>query len=94
MPLQGLARAAVPRMAEAFVEALDLCLRFLQMDLEQALELRGAGGLRHLRQRLDELLFGMQDIAQLIDQELLDGIRTPPGRSFRRGSAGCRAGRP
>ena len=50
-------------------------LGFLQMDLEQALELRGAGGLGHLRQRFYELLFRVQDIAKLIDQELLDGLR-------------------
>src|SRR4051812_42725390 len=45
------------------------------MDLEQALELRGAGGLGHLRQRFHELLFRVQDIAKLIDQEFLDGLR-------------------
>ena len=52
MPLQGLARAAAPRMLEAFVEPLDLRFRLLQMGLEEALQLRRPGRLRHLRQRL------------------------------------------
>jgi hypothetical protein len=43
------------------------------MDLEEALNLRGAGSLCHLRQGFDQLLFGMQNVAKLVHEEFLDG---------------------
>ena len=70
-PLAGLGAGGGAQNAEAFVQAFDLGLRLFQMYFEDALELRGAGGLGHLRQRFHELLFRVQDVAQLIDQELL-----------------------
>ena len=83
--LAGLGARGGPENAEAFVEPLDLRLGLLQVHLEQALQLRGAGRLGHLRQRLEQLLFGMQDVAQLIDQEFLHRLRVRRGPSSRPG---------
>ena len=53
---------------KAFVEPFHLGFGFLKMIFYQRLQLRGTSGFRHLRQRFQKLLFGMQDIPQLIDQ--------------------------
>ena len=56
--------------AEALLEPLDLGFGFLQMRLEQLLQLLGMGRLHHLGKRLLNLLLAMQDVAQLIDEKL------------------------
>src|SRR4051812_30199444 len=58
--------------AEALLEPLDLGFGLLQMRLEQLLQLLGVGRLHHFGKRLLNLLLGMQDVAQLIDEQLLD----------------------
>ena len=69
MPLQGLARAAEPsRRRHSFSRSACASVS-CKMGLEKPLELHRAGRFRHFRQRLGQLLFRVQDVAELIDQE-------------------------
>ncbi len=71
MPLQGFARAGLAEQVEALVDALDLVFGLDQMLLEQLAQLVEARRLRHFGQRLGQLLFRMQDVAELIDQQIV-----------------------
>src|SRR4029453_3590549 len=59
----------------AFLQAIHLLLCLLEMVLERQLETLGVGGFRDLRQRLDELTLGAQEVAQLLYQKLLNHLR-------------------
>ena len=59
---------------EHLIEALDLTARLFEMRGEGLLELRMGGRARHFRQRLHQLLLGMVDVAQLFDEEILQGF--------------------
>ena len=76
MPLHGLARMGASRSLSPSVSRFYLLFGFSQMRFESArcqlLRLRRLG---HFRQRLCQLLFGMQQVAHLVDQEFVHGIR-------------------
>src|SRR5204862_108847 len=57
--------------AETFVEPLYLSFRLSEMNIENVLQLCGSRGLAHFRQGLQQLLFGVQNVSQLLDQQLL-----------------------
>src|SRR4029434_10567234 len=60
---------------EAFFQAFDLPLGFLEVGLEGELQAIGVGGFRDLRQRLYKLTLGAEQVAQLLHQKLLDQVR-------------------
>ena len=65
---------------EAFVDALDLTLGLGQMLLEQFPQLVEPRGLRHLGKRFGQLLLGVENVTQFMEQEigqsgLVDGRR-------------------
>ena len=94
MPLQGLARAGAPSISRLSFSRSTCVFGLREMGLEQALQLRRSRRLGHLRQRLHQLLLGMQDVAQLVDQQLLDRLRSRRDRNSRRGSTGASASTP
>ena len=82
MPLQTLARGVFPKQLKAFVKALDLGFGLCEMDFEEFPQLVVACGLRHLGQCLRQLLFGMQDVAQLINQQFVETHRSVRRRTL------------
>lgn len=72
MPFAGLGAGGFAEHFEAFVDALDLRFGLGEVLLEQLAQLIEAGGLRHLGKRLGQLLLGMQDIAQLVDEQIAE----------------------
>ena len=94
MPLQGFARAVFAQQGKALVEPLDLRFGFGEMLFEQFAKLIEAGGLRHFGQRLDQLLLGMKDVAQLVDQKLAEFPRRLRVGELSHGRARLAVGRP
>jgi hypothetical protein len=66
-----LARAADTDLAEDVLEPLDVVLRLVQVVLEGFTELLIRCCLRHLRQRLHQLLFGVVEILELVSEYVL-----------------------
>ena len=73
MPSQCLPRTFSSRLANTCFEALDLPCGLLEMRLEGLPQLRRAGRLGQLRQRLDQLLLGVVGVAQLVDECVVQG---------------------
>ena len=86
--LAGFRAGCLAEQVEAFVETLDLIFGLGQMLFEQLPQLIEARRLRHLRQRLDQLLFRMQDVAQFIDQQFVQPGLVDRRRAFRDDGAG------
>ena len=71
----GIAGLAAGRLVEQFenlLEALDLAFGLVVMLLERGAQLVGGGRLRHLRQRLQDLLFGEVDVLQRIEEQIVE----------------------
>ena len=81
--LAGFGPCSHAQKRETLVDALDLLLRFQEMLLEQFAKLVETGGLRHFWQRFGQLFFGMKDVAQFIDQQLVQALWR-----YRRGTFG------
>ena len=89
--LADLGARCLSEQLEAFVEARDLRFGLGEMSFEEFPQLVVARRLRHLGQRLRQLLLGMQHIAQLIDQQVVKarrGVRRRTLRYDRRRSTG------
>lgn len=56
------------------LEPRHLPARFLEVRFERGAQLRRARGLRQLRQRLDQLFFGVVGVAELIDERVMQGL--------------------
>jgi hypothetical protein len=56
---------------EDLLEALDVTLCLPQMRLERVSQRRGAGRLGQLRKRLGQLMFGVVDVVQLVDERVV-----------------------
>jgi hypothetical protein len=69
--LAGLGPGRLAEEVKAFVQALNLRFCFREMLLEQFAELVEARSCCHLGKRLGQLLFGVDDIAQLVDQQFI-----------------------
>ena len=86
--LAGLgARGRCPAASKHFVQPLDLRFGLREMGSNSVCSCSDMGRLRHLRQRLHQLLLGMQKVAQLVDQQLLDRFGSVGSRAFRSRSA-------
>ena len=59
---------------QTLVQAFRLGFGLPQMDLEQPLQLLGVSGFDHLGKGFRELRFGVQNVPQLLDQQLLYGF--------------------
>ena len=83
MPLQALARGWIAEQREALIEPLDLGFGFHQMLLEQfAAAGRNGPPSTILGSALVNLLLGMQDVAEFIDQQLAGSPPVPLARNF------------
>jgi hypothetical protein len=60
--------------AEDLLDHLDLLFGFTQVRLERLLQLRVAGLFDHLRQRLRDLLLGVVDILQGVDEQIIQRL--------------------
>ena len=72
MASQRLARAGTSRLLEHLLEALDLAAGLFQVLLEGLAQLGRLHRLGHLRQGFHELLLGVIDVAELVDEQVLD----------------------
>ena len=70
----GLAARGLADDLEDLLEALDVALGLLQMLFEAGLELGILRGLGHLRQRFHDLLFGVVDVLEGIEEQVLEGL--------------------
>ena len=57
------------------IEPLDLAPGFFEVPFERTLQLGRARGLRHLRQRLDDLVLGAVDVLQLVNEQFFQRVR-------------------
>src|SRR5208283_1833341 len=71
-------------MSEDLFEPGHMALGLLQVILEGPLELRRARRFGHLRKRLDQLFFGVIEVADLIEQEILQVLHFHRRRPFRK----------
>jgi hypothetical protein len=69
--LAGLAARARVELVEHLLEALDLAPGFLAVMLEGLAQLVGLGRLGHFGERLHQLLLGVIDVPELVDQQIL-----------------------
>ena len=58
--------------AEHLLDHFDVLLGFSQMRLERLLQLRICRLRNHLRQRLGDLLFGVVDVLQRVDEQVVE----------------------
>jgi hypothetical protein len=73
-PLDGLALLAARRNVqhlEDLIEPLDLALGFLAVRLERFLQLSAFGLLDHARQSLEDLFFGVVDVLEGCDEQII-----------------------
>ena len=86
--LAGLRAGRLAEQFEAFVDALDLVFGLDEMLLEQFAQLIETRRLGHFRQRLGQLLFRMQDVAEFIDQQIVQAGLVGRRRAFGDDGAG------
>src|SRR5712692_6323778 len=68
----GLAARRLVEQFENLLEALDLAFGLAVMLFERRTQLVGLSGLRHFRQRLQNLLFGVINVLQGIEEEIVE----------------------
>ena len=85
--MQGLARRRFAQEREALVEPFDLAFGFDEMLFKALAQTVEPCRLRHLRQRLRQLLLGMKNVAELVHQQIVDPLRSSRRRAL--GLDGC-----
>lgn len=68
--LAGLGARGLAEQLKAFIDALDLGFGLAEMQLEQLAQLVESRRFRHLGKRLRQLLLGVKDVAELVDQQV------------------------
>ena len=74
MASQVLPRAGLPRMSKTCSSRSMWPSDLLEVLLEAGLEIGRGRGLRHLRQRFHDLLFGVVDVLEGIEEEVVEGL--------------------